>query len=65
MNVPDDAAFVARAIALGNDAGLRAGLREELAQRRLDSSLFDMRGFAADFAALTTAVAQHHGLRPA
>lgn len=65
MNVPDDAAFVARAIALGNDAGLRAGLREELAQRRLDSSLFDMRGFAADFAALTTAVAQHHGWRPA
>ncbi len=39
MNVPDDAAFIARAIALGNDAEQRLRLRTELAQRRSDSGL--------------------------
>jgi len=65
MNVPDDAAFVARGIALGNDAEQRARLRAELAQRRRDSSLFDMRGFAADFATLAAQMAQRGGWRPA
>ncbi|HVJ36360.1 MAG TPA: tetratricopeptide repeat protein [Stenotrophomonas sp.] len=64
MNMADDAAFIARAIALGNDAAQRAALRAELAQRRSDSGLFDMRGFATDFATLAAQVAQHHGWRP-
>ena len=65
MNLPDDEAFIARAIALGNDAGQRAALRSELARRHQDSGLFDMRGFAADFAALAAGIAQRHGWRPA
>ena len=61
MNVADDEAFLARAIALGNDPAALAALRAELARRREDSSLFDMTGFAADFAALTTDLARRHG----
>ena len=58
MNVADDAAFVARAIALGNDPGALRALRDELAARRSDSGLFDMDGFAVDFAAMTMAMAR-------
>lgn len=67
MNVPDDAAFVARAVALGNDRQALAALREELAVRRGDSGLFDMDGFAVDFAAMTIAMArrQRKGEAPA
>ncbi|PPJ44651.1 UDP-N-acetylglucosamine-peptide N-acetylglucosaminyltransferase, partial [Rhizobium sp. KAs_5_22] len=36
MNVADDAAFVARAIALGNDPAALAALRAQLAARRAD-----------------------------
>ena len=54
MNVSDDAAFVARAIALGRDPQALAMLRAELAQRRQHSGLFDMQGFARDFAAAVT-----------
>ena len=50
LNVADDETFVARAVALGRDADARAILRGELAQRRRDSGLFDMRAFARDFA---------------
>nr|WP_284499535.1 tetratricopeptide repeat protein [Lysobacter enzymogenes] len=67
MNVADDAAFVARAIALGNDRAALAALRAELAARRADSGVFDMDGFAVDFAAMTLAMArrQRKGEAPA
>ncbi|QNP42182.1 O-linked N-acetylglucosamine transferase, SPINDLY family protein [Lysobacter solisilvae (ex Woo and Kim 2020)] len=51
MNVDSDAAFVARAVELGRDPQALAALRAELAQCRRDSGLFDMGGFARDFAA--------------
>ena len=59
MNVADDAAYVARAIALGNDPDALRDLRAELAERKRASSLFDMRGFAADFVAAVQAMARH------
>jgi len=52
MNAADDAAFVATAIRLGNDPAALAGLRQRLAAARRDAGLFDMAGFARDFAAL-------------
>src|SRR5690606_31520660 len=52
MNVADDEAFVATAIALGNDPAALHGLRQRLAAARRDSGLFDMAGFARDFAVL-------------
>jgi predicted O-linked N-acetylglucosamine transferase (SPINDLY family) len=58
MNMADDAAFIARAIALGNDREALAELRNQLAARRRDSGLFDMDGFAVDFAAMTIAMAR-------
>jgi predicted O-linked N-acetylglucosamine transferase (SPINDLY family) len=51
MNMADDAAFVARAIALGNDTDALRTLRARLAGLRASAPLFDMRGFARDFAA--------------
>lgn len=57
MNVVSDAAFVARAIALGRDPTALAAVRAELAQRRQDSGLFDMGGFARDFRAVVVAMA--------
>lgn len=67
MNVADDAAFVARAVALGNDADALAALKARLAERRAQAGLFDMAGFAGDFAAVARAMAQRHraGLAPA
>ena len=64
MNLPDDDAFVARAISLGNAPDALAALRAELAARRRTGSLFDMDGFAADFAALAAQVGLGHGWRP-
>lgn len=61
MNVADDRAFVATAIALGNDAQARQALRAELAQRRGDSGLFDMAGFARDFSAVVEDLARERG----
>lgn len=60
MNVDDDAGFVARAVALGNDPPALAALRAQLVQRRRDSGLFDMGGFARDFAAIVTLMARRH-----
>ncbi|HYG06974.1 MAG TPA: tetratricopeptide repeat protein [Stenotrophomonas sp.] len=64
MNLSDDAAFVARAIELGNAPAQLRALREQLAARRTASGLFDMHGFAADFAALAAEVAGRHGWQP-
>lgn len=61
MNVADDRAFVATAIALGNDAQALQALRAELAQRRHDSGLFDMAGFARDFSAVVEDLARERG----
>lgn len=60
MNVDDDADFVARAVALGNDPRALAAVRAELVQRRRDSGLFDMAGYARDFTAVVTSMAQRH-----
>ncbi|MBF6025788.1 UDP-N-acetylglucosamine-peptide N-acetylglucosaminyltransferase [Lysobacter niastensis] len=67
MNVNDDTTFVARAVALAHDPQALAALRQELAQRRADSGLFDMAAFATHFAAIAQQMAQRHrqGLPPA
>lgn len=57
MNVADDHAFVERAIALGNDPDTLAALRLQVAQRRQDSGLFDMDGYADDFIAAVRTMA--------
>ena len=51
MNVADDDAFVARAVDLGRSPHALAALRGQLLERRRDSGLFDMDGFATDFTA--------------
>ena len=61
FNVSDDAAFIATAIRLGNDPAARQAARHALAQRRAHSGLFDMAGFARDFADEVAAIARHHG----
>ncbi len=57
MNVADDAAFVARAASLARDTRALAALKAELARRRSESGLFDMSGFARDFADAVRAMA--------
>ncbi|WP_460828223.1 O-linked N-acetylglucosamine transferase, SPINDLY family protein [Marilutibacter aestuarii] len=51
MNAADDAAFIDKAITLGRDPAALAALRAKVAIRRRDGGLFDMTGFARDFAA--------------
>ncbi|WP_313271204.1 tetratricopeptide repeat protein [Stenotrophomonas sp.] len=63
MNMADDARFVARAIALGNDPGALQALRTRLRQARNDRDLFNMQGFAADFSAMAQQLAGRHGWR--
>ena len=57
MNVDDDEAFVALAVALGRDPARLQALRGQLQAARQASGLFDMAGFAADFAAAARAMA--------
>jgi len=66
LNARDDNAFIDLAIRIGQDAGARATLRASLASRRASSGLFDMRGFARDFAALLTTMIERRrrGLAP-
>ncbi len=66
LNARDDAEFIDIAVRLGRDAGARNALRAELAEKRTSSGLFDMRGFAGDFADLLRAIARQHraGLAP-
>ncbi|WP_258530116.1 UDP-N-acetylglucosamine-peptide N-acetylglucosaminyltransferase, partial [Xanthomonas oryzae] len=61
MNVVDDAAFVAKAIALASDSNALRGVRARLAEQRLHSGVFDMDGFADDLAALLRGVARRSG----
>jgi len=67
MNVSSDTDFVRRAIELGSDPHLLRAMRVEVGQRKQDSSLFDMAGFAADFSAMIWSMVQRHrrGLPPA
>jgi predicted O-linked N-acetylglucosamine transferase (SPINDLY family) len=67
LNAADDDAFVEAAVRVGRDAALRAALRAEVAERRVASGLFDMRAFAADFAALLRRIVERsrNGLAPA
>lgn len=58
MNVDNDAAFVARAVELGLASRALAALREEVVRRRKDSGLFDMAGFARDFAEAVGGIAR-------
>ena len=60
MNALDDSAFIARAVELGRNPLALAALRAELDQRRRASGLFDMAGFACDFVAIATSMAQRH-----
>ncbi len=61
MNVADDQAFIATAIALGNDPAALAGARAALAAARADATVFDMAGFARDLSALVQQLAGEHG----
>ncbi|HEY6942456.1 tetratricopeptide repeat protein [Dokdonella sp.] len=67
LNAPDDAGFVESAVRLGHDAALRASLREAVATRRDRSGLFDMHGYARDFAELLARMVERRraGLAPA
>jgi len=67
LSVADDAAFVETATRAGRDAAFRASLRAEVAERCASSGLFDMRAFAADFAALLERIVERsrRGLAPA
>lgn len=60
MNVADDRAFVAAAVALGNDPAALQALRQRLAEARARSGLFDMHGFAHDLAATLQQLARTH-----
>lgn len=61
MNVADDATFIARATALGNDPAALTQLRTQLAQARAGSGLFDMAGFAADLSRMLQQLASERG----
>lgn len=61
MNVADDDAFVELAVALGRDPARLRALRERLRAAKQASGLFDMAGFAADFAAAAHAMAASGG----
>ncbi len=67
LNVDDDAAFVALATALGNDPARLGALRTRVAELRERSGLFDMGGFAHDFARIVAAMVerQRRGEAPA
>ena len=67
LNVDSDHDFIAKAIALGNDTQAMANMRAKLHKARTDSGLFDMDGFAKDFADAAHTMANRHrqGLPPA
>ncbi len=67
LNCSDDAAFIARALALGRDHAARAQLRARLATLRASSGLFDMPALARDLLALLRRMVerQRAGLAPA
>lgn len=67
LNMRSDEAFISTAIALANDPSALAALRVRLQRRKRESGLFDMQGYASDFAALLRAMweRRRNGLPPA
>jgi predicted O-linked N-acetylglucosamine transferase (SPINDLY family) len=63
MNVGSDEAFIAAAVRLGNDVDALSTLKRELELRKAQSGLFDMDGFARDFASAAFAMAKHPSSR--
>jgi predicted O-linked N-acetylglucosamine transferase (SPINDLY family) len=59
MNVPDDAAFVMKAVRYGRNAAYRSAIKAKLVRQRLASSLFDIEGFARDFEHVLLRMAAH------
>jgi predicted O-linked N-acetylglucosamine transferase (SPINDLY family) len=66
LNVASEDAFVEFAVSIGRDPAARAALRKRVTRLREASPLFDMAGFARDFATLITVIAQRsrNGDRP-
>jgi predicted O-linked N-acetylglucosamine transferase (SPINDLY family) len=61
----DEAAFVARAVSLGNHHEALQSLRHHLERQRISSSLFDMAGYSSDFRrAVRAMVARRRTGRP-
>ncbi|WP_158543424.1 tetratricopeptide repeat protein [Dyella solisilvae] len=60
LNVGSDDEFVAFAIRYGNVREWRDALKQKLALQCDVSGLFDVKGFAADFADLLARIAKHH-----
>ncbi|HEX5961556.1 MAG TPA: tetratricopeptide repeat protein [Rhodanobacteraceae bacterium] len=56
----DDKTFIDTAVRYGNDPSVLTLLRERLAALRASSGLFDMDGYAQDFAALLHEMAERH-----
>lgn len=56
----DEESFIEMAAQLGNDREALATLRQHLSQQRSQSSLFDMRGYAADFKRAVQAMSARH-----
>ncbi|WP_305806004.1 tetratricopeptide repeat protein [Stenotrophomonas sp. YIM B06876] len=61
MNVAGDRAFIDTAIRLGNDRAALQHLRQRLSAQRQTSGLFDMEGFARDFARVLRQLARTAG----
>lgn len=61
MNVAEDAAFVAKAVALAGDPAALGALRERVDVLRRESGVFEMDGFADELAQLVRGVAGRHG----
>jgi len=60
LNVGDDDAYLALATTLGNDRDRLRALRGRLRESKASAGLFDMAGFARDFAAITRRMAERH-----
>lgn len=60
LNVADDDAYVAHAASLGNDRDRLRALRDRLHGLKTSSGLFDMAGFARDFAAVVRQMASRN-----
>ena len=65
MNMENAEAFIATAIQLGRNPTALTELRQALEQCRNQSGLFDMAGFAQDFAATARAMAMNRRINPA
>ncbi|MGA9829092.1 MAG: tetratricopeptide repeat protein [Rhodanobacteraceae bacterium] len=60
LNAKDDAAFVDMATRLGHNVDARTRLRSQLAERKHDHGLFDIKAYARDFSVLLWRMATRH-----